>query len=710
MIINKLKIKAFLGLLILVLNQPTLAMPLDTLRLKEVQVVDQEAVLGPLNTTYFFQQVGLGDNLAASPRIGDMLNTVPGVLFRSAGGLGSTQYISVNGISGKGIRVFLDGIPVQWLGGELLTLSMPSGQLERIEVYKGITPVQFGADVLGGAVNLVSRTASENQLDIRMGVASFGTYQSSAYLHRHIGEKTALDLGAYYQRSANRYDMHEVPIPIDALGNMRTGTARRFHDAFETMGLQGTLRFRQLSWADRASITVGLNGLKKEYQHSLLQTIPWGEPWMEQWPLRMQLSWQKAVLADQRMMLRFTMGYSQTHSQITDTASRRYFWDGSSVPRTSGKGETGISGTGRSPVFDDRSAYLKGEISYRFGRHHRLFLNVLQHIITRKGEDAAARQSFSRDPFDGGQRLLTSFVGLGMQSKLKRFTNDVFVKQYDYWSRGREQYYTEIGQMVNQHLGNMGIGDGLSFEVNKHIQWKGGYEFAIRFPDQEELFGDQLLIVPNFKLKPEQSHNLNMGLSFHQASGSPWELAITGFYRAQRNQIFLATVQTNLSAYDNLYASRVMGTELSFRFHPRPHLLFWANFSALKNTLTGIGGYSNVPARYIGKAVPNIPYTFGEAHLEKVLAFGSGPGRLSLDYGLSYRNRFYRTWSENGSADTKAYISTQWVHQCSALWQLPVNAWSLRVACSNLTNTRIYDFYAIEKPGRAFSVTLNYQI
>ena len=45
---------------------------------------------------------------------------------------------------------------------------------ERVEVYKGVLPVNLGADALGGAVNIVSRRDA-NYLDATYSFGSFNT-------------------------------------------------------------------------------------------------------------------------------------------------------------------------------------------------------------------------------------------------------------------------------------------------------------------------------------------------------------------------------------------------------------------------------------------------------------------------------------------------------------------------------------------------------
>src|SRR5690606_14882056 len=83
---------------------------------------------------------------------------------------------SLNGFSGKSVKFFLDGIPMDNFGPALSLNNFPSNMAERIEIYKGVVPISLGADALGGAVNIITRSNS-NYLDASYSVGSFNTHQ-----------------------------------------------------------------------------------------------------------------------------------------------------------------------------------------------------------------------------------------------------------------------------------------------------------------------------------------------------------------------------------------------------------------------------------------------------------------------------------------------------------------------------------------------------
>ena len=97
----------------------------------------------------------------------DVLQDTPGVLVRSRG-VGEEPRISIRG-SGlrnnfhtRGVNVLLDGFPFQNADGMSDVESFEMLATKRIEVYKGANSLRMGGGALGGAINLVTRTADDS--------------------------------------------------------------------------------------------------------------------------------------------------------------------------------------------------------------------------------------------------------------------------------------------------------------------------------------------------------------------------------------------------------------------------------------------------------------------------------------------------------------------------------------------------------------------
>jgi outer membrane receptor protein involved in Fe transport len=78
--------------------------------------------------------------------LNQILNRSTGVRIREQGGLGSDFKFSINGLSGKQVKFFIDGIPMDVMGSAMSLNNIPVNLAERLEVYKGVVPVQLGTN------------------------------------------------------------------------------------------------------------------------------------------------------------------------------------------------------------------------------------------------------------------------------------------------------------------------------------------------------------------------------------------------------------------------------------------------------------------------------------------------------------------------------------------------------------------------------------
>ena len=110
------------------------------------------------------------DDLAA------LLAEVPGVNVVRTGSLGKLTAITLRGSNPDQVRIFIDGVPINIAaGGGVDVSTLPIGDVERVEVYRGASPLEFGESALGGIVSITTRTPGAVRAGARSGGGSFGT-------------------------------------------------------------------------------------------------------------------------------------------------------------------------------------------------------------------------------------------------------------------------------------------------------------------------------------------------------------------------------------------------------------------------------------------------------------------------------------------------------------------------------------------------------
>lgn len=134
--------------------------------------------------------------------LSDALAKVPGLKLRESGGVGSDMSMMLDGFSGKHIKVFIDGVPQEGVGESFGLNNIPVNFADRIEVYKGVVPVGFGTDALGGVINIVTGKHPKGwSLDASYSYGSFNTHRSYANFSYTSGKGLMFEVNAFQNYS-----------------------------------------------------------------------------------------------------------------------------------------------------------------------------------------------------------------------------------------------------------------------------------------------------------------------------------------------------------------------------------------------------------------------------------------------------------------------------------------------------------------------------
>ncbi|MGV8921320.1 MAG: TonB-dependent receptor domain-containing protein [Pseudomonas sp.] len=134
----------------------------------------------------------------------DLLSRVPGVQIAQSGGRGSLPGIYIRGTKAAQSLVLVDGQRIANAtsadsGLQFLNVD----QIERVEVLRGSRSVMYGADAIGGVIQIFTRRGVEEGLQARLhvGFGSHDTWQRSLGLSGG-DQQTHFNLGASLDESA----------------------------------------------------------------------------------------------------------------------------------------------------------------------------------------------------------------------------------------------------------------------------------------------------------------------------------------------------------------------------------------------------------------------------------------------------------------------------------------------------------------------------
>ena len=198
---------------------------------------------------------------AESPRAfddsGSLLLEVPGVNVTRTGSAGAYATVTLRGSNPDEVLIFIDGVPLNIAeGGGVDISTLPLGDIERVEVYRGSTPLAFGESALGGVISITTRTPVATRALVRAGVGSFGTWFGDVAGGGRVGRlRLYLGVHVFSSQGDYRYQYNLTPAnPANAVD-----TTRQNNDAVEGNGL-----FRAaLTLTGRRTLSLGLLGFAR---------------------------------------------------------------------------------------------------------------------------------------------------------------------------------------------------------------------------------------------------------------------------------------------------------------------------------------------------------------------------------------------------------------------------------------------------------------
>ena len=107
----------------------------------------------------------------------DAISSSPGVTTKKNGSFGGVGSVRIRGASSSQTLVLVDGVPVNDAsspGGGYNFEYLDTSNIDRIEVLRGSQSTLWGSDAIGGVVNIFTKSAEDNSVNILSETGSFG--------------------------------------------------------------------------------------------------------------------------------------------------------------------------------------------------------------------------------------------------------------------------------------------------------------------------------------------------------------------------------------------------------------------------------------------------------------------------------------------------------------------------------------------------------
>jgi iron complex outermembrane receptor protein len=552
--------------------------------LPEVQVVRERPSAAQRRLpTAFVTELRLDASPRALATLSETLSEAAGVHVQQYGGLGSFSVVSLRGAPSGQVAIYLDGAPLTSAANGVVNLAdLPVTAIERIEIYRGASPLGLGAPGAGGTVNLVTLAGATTR-EARVTRGSFQTWEGRLSGAGRRGTVSGLaHLG--YQGSAGdfRY-LDDNGTPFNLADD---ATSTRRNNRFDA-----TTGLASVTWRPR-------DGARLTARADLFGKTQ-GVPGL-------------GAAQAEGTRLSFRRGLGQLEAEVLGRGARPGLTLRAGVDRerTRFQDHDAHLGLGRHDT-DDRMA--GDHLGVELGWSSWLPGAAFEIGGTLRREEARLHDALSgyADP-DPSRR---DSRGVSLSFQVRPAGGPLLLHAARRWDaledrlRSRGGGGAELRTDARRTLDAPQL--GARWLAGGGVEVKANWFRAQRPPDFLELFGNQGSVVGNPSLEPERVQGWDGGLSWSGPAGSPVRASATWAHFESRARDLILYGRNSQSSVRAENASRalVRGEELSLRL------------ARGAVGVTGSGTWqtaidrSDAPA-YRGKRLPQRPAREGHVRLD----------------------------------------------------------------------------------------------
>ena len=643
--------------------------------------------------------------------LSNVIDKISGVKIRSTGGVGSEANVTLNGFSGRHVKIFIDGVPMDGMSSAFGLNNIPAGLAKRVEVYKGVVPIELGGDALGGAINIVTDNSRRTRVSASYSFGSFNTHKTNVYAEHTSKKGLYVSLNAYQNYSDNDYKVNiDHYTKFGETGNSvvyEDLVVRRFHAKYHNEAAILKVGVVDKPWADR--LLFGFTGGYEYKQTQNASNMNWvyGARYTTANTLMPQLTYEKKFKVLKGLHVSLNGNYNFGQSYAADTARCNYNWLGEKSKPKSAPGELAYT----KYRYRDNNGAANFRMALFPADGHSVSLSTTFTSFSRSGKD----ETQPTPEYEHPQQSMKAVTGLSYKYDYKgKWNTSVFVKNY---LNHLEAYLDPDGGSDYRDFSNTSSywGGGLAstYFWGQHVQLRLSYEYALRLPTSRELFGTGDDIERgNSGLKPETSNNINVGVTASPIDAGNHPLTIDAAFQYREIDDYIRRTTNN----DNGRASskndggvRNLGGDFGIRYAFADLFFIGGNFSYIDmRSMTRYVTGTQRESKNYKERIPAIPYMYGNAEagitLRDVFLKGA---TLDIHYMMNYIRQFSYEWNTYNNPELD--VPTQFSHDLFVSYNFGRKSeFTVSVECTNIFNARLYDNFKMQKPGRAFAVKFGY--
>ncbi len=601
-----------------------------------------------------------------SENIAEIIEKEAGVQVRQTGGLGSFSSLSLRGSSSDQVLVFMDGILLNDASGGGVDLStIALSDVAAIDIYRGITPINFGNSSIGGAVNIRTLRAQKGlKASATGGYGSFNSRKFNGFINHKPGCWDYLISGDYLAAD------NDFEILND------NGTEWNLDD--DRWQKRNNAQMEQANLLTKvgydASESLRFDLINQFFKKD--QAIP---------------SWNNSPLTESsldttRNITTFKLTADDLSSQHLNTSTR-------------------LSYTWKEEVYDDRGGHIGLDEQHNTYATTRLdadaFMEwtgdwqVLIGTANLLHEEYASEDHLGKThPRDSQRNTFT----VGLQDSIFLFDEALIITPAGRYSwiddtlaAGKSIWGISLAE-ENRSDNYLTPQIGLVYGPLGWLKFKTNLAEYVRQPSLFELFGDHGLVIGNPDLKEEKGLNFDIGTECRWTAPVDWLQRLSfsaGYYYNDAEDLITRVYDARgIGKPVNIPGALIQGVEVGATAE------FLHHFRAVVNlTRQDPKNQSEIKA-FDGKRLPG---RFESSFLGRIEARYAGItvyGEYIKETGM-----FYDTANLLPAADKKEVnAGISWTY----------GTWLIRLEGKNLENASYEDFNGYPMPGRSFFASVKY--
>jgi outer membrane cobalamin receptor len=614
--------------------------------------------------------------------IAEVINHQTGVKVRRTGGVGSDTKINVRGLEGKRVQIYLDGHALHTPDGSFSLNDIPLQFIDRIEIYKGIVPPEFGGDGLGSAINVVTIEAEGSYYDAWYSRQSYGANEGSILYKHYFPKQKMYATGMVGMLDAK----NDYTINSPYVEDLRF---KRDHDHYRRIEGAVALELTD-AWWDECELELPFFISRKEIQgiQTNIRHARTGG-----WITGAELHLEKAGFFTDRLDTKFDGAFFAGVNQVNDTSSYIYDFSGGRVANTY-RGEVGsVPNMSSDPYRDYR---YKLNLKYHLLPSMNVNLNNDFRFVHTETNDTLA-DSFLHTNYSGFTTGITTVVS-SFNVENKWFGNRLTTML-----TGRHYYNRFSGKTVDMTHGttvvpddtreqqhNYGYSLALRYDFARSWLLKLALEHNYRLPRSEELLGDRVQVIPNPKLKPEQANNYNLGVMFDRYFDGFRRLQFeSNAYVMSISDMMMIRPSNYYMGYYNLGKALLWGmdAEVKWDVNREWFLMLNATYQKAIDRMRYMAGTQTPNVTY-DRQIPHIPVFFVNWSVDyrRDNLFG-GRGQYSrFYYEGGYTDKYY--YGYNLTVNQNFVIPSSCIHTVGAEYAILDRRVLFSIECHNLFNAK----------------------